>query len=68
MKTDLINLDNIPTDSELVSLLGENIYNCYLAICENIVSLLSPDFERWANGGRRGKYYHGFRMGKKQSQ
>ncbi|MDC2664879.1 DUF3788 family protein [Bacteroides ovatus] len=65
MRTDLINLNNIPNSNELILLLGKELYECYLKICKNIVLSLSPDIERWANGGRRGKYYHGYIMDKK---
>lgn len=65
MRTDLINLDNIPNSTELSFLLGQDIYNYYLRICEKIILSLSPDIERWANGGRRGKYYHGYIIDKK---
>ncbi len=59
MRTDLINLENVPSHNVLATLLGERIYKCYLTIWENILSL-SPDIERWDKGGRRGKYYHGY--------
>lgn len=65
MRTDLIDLDNIPNNTELSFLLGQDIYNYYIQICKEIILLLSPDIERWAKGGRQGKYYHGYIIGKK---
>jgi hypothetical protein len=60
MRIDLIDLDRIPESNELSFLLGEDIFEYYSIICKNIVSSFTPDVERWANGGRRGKYYHGY--------
>lgn len=65
MRTDLINLDNIPNNTELSFLLGQDIYNYYMQICKEIILSLSPDIERWAKGGRRGKYFHGYIIEKK---
>jgi len=65
MKTRLINMDNAPNEHELVSLLGEISYKYYLEICETTISLLSPNLEIWNFAGRRGKYWHGYRIDKK---
>ncbi len=32
MRTDLINLENVPSHNVLATLLGERIYKCYLTI------------------------------------
>ncbi len=65
MRTDLIDLDNIPNNTELSFLLGQDIYNYYMQICKEIILSLSPDIERWAKGGRHGKYFHGYIIEKK---
>lgn len=65
MRTDLIDLDNIPNNTELSFLLGPDIYNYYMQICKEIILSLSPDIERWAKGGRHGKYLHGYIIEKK---
>lgn len=65
MKTDLIDIDNVPNDKELINMLGDDLYENYLKICRRIESTLFPDIQRWAKGGRRGKYYHGYIISKK---
>jgi hypothetical protein len=65
METRLMSLDNVPKEQELISLLGETVYKYYCIICEDIISLLCPDFEIWDYAGRRGKYYHGYHINKK---
>lgn len=55
----------IPNEQELISLLGENVYEYYSIICRDIISELNPDLEIWDYAGRRGKYYHGFQISKK---
>ncbi len=64
MKTELMNLNNIPDEAELTSLLGKNIYMLYHELCKVITSQLSPDLEIWDRAGRRGKYFHGYRITK----
>ncbi|MDR2810396.1 MAG: DUF3788 family protein [Tannerellaceae bacterium] len=64
MKTKLIHIDNIPNEQELVFLLGKNVYEYYNDLCKTIMSLLLPDTEIWDNAGRRGKYFHGYRVNK----
>jgi len=65
METKLINIDKIPSEQELISLLGKKSYEYYRTICENIILLLSPDIELWDYAGRRGKYFHGYQINKK---
>ena len=65
VKTELIHIDNIPSEQELVFLLGENIHKYHNNICAVIISLLSPDVEIWDHAGRRGKYLHGYRIKKR---
>ena len=60
-----MNMDEIPSEQELISLLGEKIYKYYFEICQNTISLLSPDLEIWNEAGRRGKYFHGYHISKK---
>lgn len=64
MNTELIHIENIPNEQELVFLLGENVYEYYNDLCKTITSLLLPDTEIWDNAGRRGKYFHGYRVNK----
>lgn len=68
MRTDLIDLNSIPSDSELISLLGDYLFKCYSIISKDIRLLLYPNIERWAKGGRRGKYYDGFIIDQKHIQ
>jgi hypothetical protein len=65
METRLMSIDNIPSEQELILLLGKTAHKYYCTICENITSLLSPDVEIWDYAGRRGKYYHGYHISKK---
>jgi hypothetical protein len=65
MKTTLLELDTKPSDQEISTLLGKNVFSCYLLLCKAIVSLLSPDTELWDQAGRRGKYFHGYRIEKR---
>lgn len=58
-------LDTIPSEQELSILLGNNVFNCYQLLCKTIVSLLLPDMELWDYAGRRGKYFHGYRIEKR---
>jgi hypothetical protein len=60
-----MNMDHVPDERELVSLLGEKVHDYYRVIRENIVSLLLPDLEIWDHAGRRGKYFHGWQISKK---
>ena len=64
MRTELIHIDKIPDEQELISLLNENIYECHNDLCEVVNSNLSPDMEIWDYAGRRGKYFHGYRISK----
>jgi hypothetical protein len=64
MKTKIMHIDNIPNELELTSLLGEKSYKYYHKLCEAIISQLSPDLEIWDHAGRRGKYFHGYRINK----
>mgnify|MGYP003595416115 CR=1 FL=1 len=65
MKTFLINIDNIPDERELVLLLGKDVYSCYSKFTSTIISLLSPDVEKWDIAGRRGKYFNGYQINDK---
>jgi hypothetical protein len=65
MKTTLMELDTIPEEQELLTLLGKNVFTCYQLVCKAIVSQLSPDMDLWDHAGRRGKYYHGYRVEKR---
>ncbi|GHU21002.1 hypothetical protein FACS189475_10190 [Betaproteobacteria bacterium] len=64
MRTDLLQMDGVPDERELRSLLGDDRYEWHRVLCEAIVSRLSPELEIWALAGRRGKYFHGYRNGK----
>jgi len=64
METELLGPNAIPEEQELVALLGERSYAYYQSVCKTVVSLLSPDREIWDHAGRRGKYYHGYRVNK----
>ena len=61
MKTELINISEIPNKKELVSLLGEDMYQYYINIYVVIITYLNPEIEIQDNAGRRGKYFNGFR-------
>jgi hypothetical protein len=65
METILINIEKIPEEQEIKSLLGEDIYRCYREFCDIIISQFLPDREIWDSAGRRGKYFHGYRNNKK---
>lgn len=60
MRTDLIYIDTIPDEPTLTALLGVKLYSCHSILCKIATSVLAPDIERWADGSRRGKYYHGY--------
>lgn len=62
MKTELINIDKVPSENELVSLLGLDLNKYYNILNKSINLLLRPDLEIWDNAGRRGKYFHGYRI------
>lgn len=57
--------NNVPDEHELISLLGESVYKNYNNLCEYIILFLAPDIEIWDYAGRRGKYFHGYRMSKR---
>ena len=65
MKTEVSPSVTIPSDWELMDLLGENIYEYYNVLCKTIVFSFDPDKEIWDNGSRRGKYFHGYYIYKK---
>lgn len=62
MRTELIHIDNVPNEQELMSLLGNNIYEYYCILYKAIILFLTPDLEIWDYAGRRGKYLHGYRI------
>jgi hypothetical protein len=53
-----------PDEQELMTLLGKNTYKHYTILCDAILLFLVPDIEIWCHGGRRGKYFHGYRRKK----
>jgi hypothetical protein len=66
MKTELMRPNfSIPVDQELIELLGEEKYGFYKILCKKIISSFDPDLERWDDGSRRGKYFHGYYVHKK---
>lgn len=65
MKTEIMNLQKAPTQQELKTLLGEHIYKCYKLLTDTIMKRLNPDKEIWDSAGRRGKYFHGYRINSK---
>jgi hypothetical protein len=64
MKIEL-HIEKTPDDAELKLLLGDSIYHYYKEISSAACALLCADFEVWSNGGRRGKYHHGYRFPQK---
>jgi len=65
MKTEVSRSITIPSDRELMDLLGEKIYEYYNVLCKTIVFSFDPDKEIWDSGSRRGKYFHGYYIYKK---
>jgi len=67
MKTELRISDDIvlPSDQELMDLLGEKIYQYYKNLAKTIASSFNPDVEIWGDGSRRGKYFNGYYVYKK---
>jgi len=61
MKTRLINIQNIPNDKQIESILGKIVYEYYNLFCLKVISLMMPKMEIWAGESRRGKIYHGFK-------
>ncbi|MCL2309051.1 MAG: DUF3788 family protein [Proteobacteria bacterium] len=66
MKTEVMSPHiTIPGDQELTDLLGEKFFKHYKILSETIISSFAPDLERWDDGSRRGKYFHGYYIYKK---
>lgn len=64
MQIEIININNIPENKKLKSLLGDEVYEFHKLLSGIIVDKLNPDIEIWDDGGRRGKYFHGYRINK----
>ena len=67
MKTELRISDYfvLPSDQELMDLLGEKFYQYYNILAKTIASSFNPDVEIWGDGSRRGKYFNGYYVYKK---
>ena len=57
-----MNLDIIPNEKEIISIIGHDLFSYYNILTKSINLILHPDIEIWDNAGRRGKYLHGYRM------